>query len=143
MCTRLLMMAAALLVAAAGSAQQFPSSTPGSDGTNPQGQNNAINCADPLMAGSSLCSNDLSSTMLRGGYGGASAGSGIPTPQQGMMITYTDETGRPTSRERSTKIPLPPEPLTEFQKFTAATTGMVLPIYGADLFQSVPSTFAP
>src|SRR5439155_2559625 len=96
-----------------------------------------------LMAGSSLCSDDLNSTMLRGGYQGASGGSGIPTPQQGMMITYTDETGRPTSRDRSTKIPLPPEPLTEFQKFTAATTGMVLPIFGANLFQSVPSTFAP
>src|SRR5258708_17108151 len=40
-------------------------------------------------------------------------------------------------------MPLPPEPLTEFQKFTASTTGMVLPVFGANLFQSVPSTFAP
>lgn len=38
---------------------------------------------------------------------------------------------------------LPPEPLTEFQKFIAATTGQVLPVYGADLFRRVPSTFAP
>jgi protein involved in polysaccharide export with SLBB domain len=38
---------------------------------------------------------------------------------------------------------LPPEPLTEFQKFTANTTGMVLPIFGANLFQNVPSTFSP
>ena len=51
--------------------------------------------------------------------------------------------GRPVLAQRSTPIPLPPEPLTEFQKFTAATTGIVLPIFGADLFQSVPSTFAP
>lgn len=38
---------------------------------------------------------------------------------------------------------LPPEPLTEFQKFVASSTGLVLPIFGADLFRRVPSTFAP
>ncbi len=41
------------------------------------------------------------------------------------------------------QAPLPPEPLTEFQKFVASTTGLVLPVYGADLFRRVPSTFAP
>jgi protein involved in polysaccharide export with SLBB domain len=40
-------------------------------------------------------------------------------------------------------IPLPPEPLTDFQKFVASTTQQVLPIFGASLFRSVPSTFAP
>ena len=40
-------------------------------------------------------------------------------------------------------MPLPPEPLTEFQKFVASTTGLVLPVYGADLFRRIPSTFAP
>jgi protein involved in polysaccharide export with SLBB domain len=39
--------------------------------------------------------------------------------------------------------PVPPEPLTEFQKFAASTTGQILPIYGADLFRRIPSTFAP
>ncbi len=38
---------------------------------------------------------------------------------------------------------LPPEPLTEFQKFVASTTGENLPIFGASLFRSVPSTFSP
>jgi protein involved in polysaccharide export with SLBB domain len=38
---------------------------------------------------------------------------------------------------------LPPEPLTEFQKFVAATTGQLLPIYGSSLFRDVPTTFAP
>jgi len=37
-----------------------------------------------------------------------------------------------------------PEPLTEFQKLVAATTQMVLPVYGSSLFRSSqPSTFAP
>ena len=40
-------------------------------------------------------------------------------------------------------MPFPPEPLTEFQKFVASTTGLVLPVYGANLFRSIPSTFAP
>lgn len=44
---------------------------------------------------------------------------------------------------RSFATQLPAEPLTEFQKFVASSTGEILPIYGADLFRSVPSTFAP
>jgi polysaccharide export outer membrane protein len=38
---------------------------------------------------------------------------------------------------------LRPEPLTEFQKFVAADTGKVLPIFGSQLFREVPGTFAP
>lgn len=40
-------------------------------------------------------------------------------------------------------VPFPPEHLTEFQKFTASTTQQLLPVFGADLFANVPSTFAP
>ena len=36
-----------------------------------------------------------------------------------------------------------PEPLTEFQKFVAADTGKILPIFGGMLFRDVPATFAP
>ena len=34
-------------------------------------------------------------------------------------------------------------PLTEFQRFVAASTGQLLPIYGADLFATQPASFAP
>jgi protein involved in polysaccharide export with SLBB domain len=44
---------------------------------------------------------------------------------------------------RTLQLPVAPEPLTEFQKFAATTTGQILPIYGANLFRTVPSTFAP
>lgn len=37
----------------------------------------------------------------------------------------------------------PPEPPTEFQRFVRTSTGHLLPIYGASLFDNVPSTFAP
>jgi protein involved in polysaccharide export with SLBB domain len=36
---------------------------------------------------------------------------------------------------------LPPEPPTEFQRFVAATTGRMLPIYGARLFNTRPASF--
>ena len=39
--------------------------------------------------------------------------------------------------------PLPSDQPTEFQKFVAATTGQLLPIYGVNLFHNVPSTFSP
>jgi polysaccharide export outer membrane protein len=38
---------------------------------------------------------------------------------------------------------LPPDPLTEFQRLVANSTGRMLPIYGAKLFRNTPSTFAP
>jgi len=54
-----------------------------------------------------------------------------------------DISGQPRTRNSLQNQPLPPEPLTEFQKFVAATTGQLLPIYGAKLFRNVPSTFSP
>ena len=45
-----------------------------------------------------------------------------------------------TQRQEQT---LPPDPPTEFQKFVAATTGQLLPLYGVSLFHNVPSTFSP
>lgn len=51
--------------------------------------------------------------------------------------------GQPRGKTPTENRTLPPETLTEFQKFVAATTGQLLPIYGANLFRNVPSTFAP
>jgi polysaccharide biosynthesis/export protein len=36
-----------------------------------------------------------------------------------------------------------PEPPNEFQNFVAATTGQILPIYGAKLFNALPASFGP
>lgn len=46
-----------------------------------------------------------------------------------------------SSRER--ELRLRRQPLSEFQKFVEASTGQVLPIFGENLFNQVPSTFAP
>ena len=40
-------------------------------------------------------------------------------------------------------MPVKPDPLTEFQRFVATSTGATLPIYGADLFSSIPASFTP
>ncbi len=39
--------------------------------------------------------------------------------------------------------PFSPEPPTEFQRFVAATTGRMLPVYGAKLFAAQPASFGP
>lgn len=39
--------------------------------------------------------------------------------------------------------PQPPDPLTDFQRLVSNSTGQLIPIYGRQLFQGVPSTFAP
>lgn len=58
---------------------------------------------------------------------------------------YSDyeQYSQPQIAQPTKEPPPPPEPLTEFQKLVASSTGIVLPIFGANLFQRVPSTFAP
>jgi protein involved in polysaccharide export with SLBB domain len=76
----------------------------------------------------------------------------LPTPTtsnqpqiQSRSYSDADSQTRRTSNQSATQSQqrFPPEPLTEFQKFAASTTGQILPIFGASLFQNVPSTFAP
>ncbi len=72
----------------------------------------------------------------------------MPTasPLASPNLNYSDTealTRQRTGQLAGQNRPLPPEPLTEFQRFVASTTGQVLPIYGANLFRTVPSTFAP
>lgn len=122
---------------------QSQSSTVGGQDTNSNGD-----CSDPLNAGSSLCNpgsqiplNQNSSGQQRNPFGNS------PTSRPDNNSNFTDNEDLATrlqSRYRSgNTIQLPREPLTEFQKFVASTTGQVLPIFGANLFRSVPSTFAP
>lgn len=71
---------------------------------------------------------------------------GLPPGQLPPNTNYTDPSNPHALEEQrllERPMPLPPEPLTEFQKFVAATTGVVLPIFGDNLFRNVPSTFAP
>ena len=61
--------------------------------------------------------------------------------------TYNEGDPRSTSGAEHSRRPISrndqPEPLTEFQRFVAASIGQVLPIYGAHLFTVHPERFAP
>jgi protein involved in polysaccharide export with SLBB domain len=110
-----------------------------------QNQSVSPDCSDPLLASSSQCSaqGQNQNPISPSNPSGQSGQNGVQAP---LNFNYTDNEnlGRQTqNRQQQQQQTLPPEPLTEFQKFVASTTGQVLPIYGANLFRQVPSTFAP
>src|ERR1044071_629655 len=65
-----------------------------------------------------------------------------PAPFGGTSVRNSP--GRPETPETLPPVgPVASEPATEFQKLVASSVGKVLPIFGASLFDKVPSTFAP
>jgi len=108
-------------------------------------------CTDPLLATTSDCSSQAQA--------GAPAPSQITSPSTGIPPASLPVNGTPATpgnvatsysdieqlarRLAVQPASIPPEPLTELQKFVASTTGLVLPVYGANLFRTIPSTFAP
>jgi len=121
----------------------YPDSTqnPGVNQYNPS----PLDCSDPTQALQPGCTDqNQPGTSLQNPQGRAPQ---LPrySPQGGPPASnYSDI--EQLSRQGMTAIPqppLPPEPLTEFQKFVASSSGQVLPIFGASLFRRVPSTFAP
>ncbi len=127
------------------------SSGPGAD------NQNTVDCSDPMNAISPQCSSTSgqqpNGAMVDQGYG-ARPGAGVtgvtgetPSTERGGVNNrnYSDDAGLVSNNgsTRQTQTPEPPEPLSEFQKFVAATTGQVLPIFGTHLFQNAPSTFSP
>lgn len=123
--------------------------------TNDQSQQQQnVDCSDPTNAMSSACGSDLSQQgqFGLGNYGQTGLGQtgerNVPSGAPLNTRTYSDLGAATTTPNQNRNlqpqtIPAPPEPLTEFQKFVAGTTGEVLPIFGASLFRNVPSTFAP
>jgi protein involved in polysaccharide export with SLBB domain len=107
----------------------------------PQSSSGTPDCSDPLLANSSQCAaqNQNPISLSPGNPSGQNGG------QAPLNFNYTDNenVGRQPAIRPQQQPPLPPEPLTEFQKFVASTTGQVLPIYGESLFRQVPTTFAP
>ena len=107
----------------------------------------SFDCSDPLLASSSQCTGQTS--------GEANYQRGpqmLPlsplnaAQQRSPNENYSDVESLTRQRSVLNQVGqpvLPLEPLTEFQKFVASSSGQVLPIFGADLFRKVPSTFAP
>ncbi len=62
--------------------------------------------------------------------------------------TYVDTAGNQWQRntsanDRNTQVFFPPDPITDFQKLARSSTGEMLTVFGRDMFQRAPSTFAP
>jgi protein involved in polysaccharide export with SLBB domain len=126
-------------------AQQPQSNYPNTEDQN----SNTWDCSDPLLASTPQCANQPSNqpseeTNPLYGVGNRLPSGPLFTQPQALTRTYSDleSQTRPSTRPSQGRL-IAPEPLTEFQKFTATTTGQILPIFGANLFQNVPSTFAP
>jgi len=95
------------------------------------------NCAEAPSAANGDCPQ---TPYMRREASRAEAGTSIPSANSTSPESATLG-GR--NRDEAQERRLPPEPPSEFQKFVAATTGQLLPIYGANLFRNVPSTFSP
>ncbi len=111
-------------------------------------------CSDPLLASSAECSaqgQPYQQTQQQlnpqiNSQTGLGMQNGLAGSTRNSNGTYTDTeqmNRQEMLRNDMQQIVLPPQPLTEFQKFVASTSGQVLPIFGASLFRRVPSTFAP
>jgi len=114
-------------------------------------QSTQTDCSDPLMAQSSACNQNPNSqnTLGTSGLGTnpySQQNNNQPGSASSVNSTYTDNGGLGNQlrfRVQNGRITQQPELLTEFQKFVAGTTNQILPIFGANLFQDIPSTFAP
>ena len=126
-----------------------PSSSPdGSQNPNTGIQSpNTVDCSDSLQADAPECSgqapvtvqsqNPQSRASQSDRFSGARPNGNYSDTEQ--LSRQRSQTGQGQGQGQS----LQPEPLTEFQKFVASSAGQVLPIFGANLFRRVPSTFAP
>jgi protein involved in polysaccharide export with SLBB domain len=113
------------------------------------------NCTGSAMDTSEDCAADQTSSSLNQNSSSPNAqaqGQSNATGENNGLSTRsttsptsedTSIAGQPRTRSTQQTSPLPADPLTEFQKFVAATTGQVLPVYGANLFRNVPTTFSP
>lgn len=105
-------------------------------------------CADPLLGNTPECAGQTQQQTipLQGMQTRSSPIDQYGTQPGNPNSNYSDTerlTGQSSGQNQLQPAPLLREQLNEFQKFVASTTSQVLPIYGADLFRKVPSTFAP
>ena len=112
-----------------------------------------MDCTDPLLASSTECAGQdqapISSQMtpqmrsMQPGQYGATSQNPNSNYSDTQQSSAQQSSQQRNSQNQPMQTPLPPERLTEFQKFVASTTNQVLPIFGSDLFRRVPTTFAP
>ena len=65
------------------------------------------------------------------------------SPDGQSATDISSSRGQDRTQPRLLQVQVTPLPLTEFQQIVIGSTGRTLPIFGADLFNTTPSTFAP
>ena len=121
----------------------------------------SLDCSDPFLSRTSACQQSSGSSGAAGANASTSGGqterqtTSIPLPdvsstvqrQNGNAQVYIDAAGnrwdRTTADNDRNQLALPPDPITDLQKLTRSATGESLSVFGRDLFQRAPSTFAP
>lgn len=102
--------------------------------------------ATPVQAGK--CTGPLGFLLPECQAGKSSSGD-VPAPPRsagGSRTAPSIRSGSAGSAGSAEAAPLPPEspaPPTDFQRFVASSIGEIPPIFGASLFERVPTTFAP
>ena len=117
-----------------------------------------VSCSDPLNASLPACQSSTSAAQQQTQFPSDQSADGGARDSQGnsdIQGVYVDSAGTGTRRRTGTNStspttpyeqnsPLfPPDPLTDFQRLARTATGELLPLFGRDLFQHAPSTFAP
>ena len=126
---------------ATGAQAQMTSNDPDTSQNSP-----TVDCNDPQQSNSPQCSTQSQGQNPMGSQPRPVISGGYGQQPQNPNTNYSDTeqaSRQPSGQKQQQQRPLPREALTEFQKFVASTTSQVLPIFGADLFRRVPSTFAP
>lgn len=108
-------------------------------------------CTDPLYSSSAACQGTQVTNTPQMNYPQPASSLDSVTGQTNRNTepsqVYSDGAGLTQRRSPATanRLPelFPPEPLTDLQRLARASTGQLLPIFGRDLFQRAPSTFAP
>jgi protein involved in polysaccharide export with SLBB domain len=98
------------------------------------------NCNDPLQAGAAGCDSQSPGIVNSGMTPQSRATS---EPANGNYSDTEQLSHSLRTQGQAQQSAFPPEPTTEFQNFVISTTGQSLPIFGAQLFSFVPSTFSP
>ncbi|MFZ0416962.1 MAG: SLBB domain-containing protein [Candidatus Sulfotelmatobacter sp.] len=117
---------------------------PLSQGTSSQGA--SLDCSDPTIANTPLCSSaqQQRSNSLQGS-GGSSLPMRVPvlTTPYGFSPDQYTPTRPPLNPPQIWHRPVPTRPETEFEQMVADSVGRPLPLFGQSLFVQAPSTFSP
>ena len=100
----------------------------------------------PLYAQQSISNQSLMLAQVQQGMSAPDRWEAAARPAASGTGTYVDHSGGDQLQSPVGPVGLPnatPQPTTDLQRLAQSSTGELLPIFGLDLFQAVPSTFAP